>query len=176
MTGFAAPLRPTTGCVSPPIPPAIEFGFAQDTSGLLAALGLNTFFSGSSAADIGVSAEVGNDPSLFAASQQGFGEDADNAAALADFASRPLESRSGASLSDFYEQVVTETIQATAVTQSVTEGFRLFRNTLEGQHLGISGVSIDDEVVNMITYQRVYQASARFIAAIGELLDVLANL
>lgn len=154
----------------------IEFGFAQDTSGLLAALGLNTFFTGSSAADIGVNAALRNDPHLFAASQHGFGEDADNAALLADFARRPLESRSGASLAEFYEQIVAETTQAAAVTQSVTEGFRMFRNTLEGQHLALSGVSIDDEVVNMITYQRVYQASARFIAAIGELLDVLVNL
>ena len=68
------------------------------------------------------------------------------------------------------------TTQASAVTQAVTEGFRVYQRTLESQHLGISGVSIDDEIVNMITYQRVYQASARFIAAIGELLDVLVNL
>ena len=38
--------------------PDIEFAFPGDTSGVLAALGLNTFFTGSTAATIGVNDEV----------------------------------------------------------------------------------------------------------------------
>jgi flagellar hook-associated protein 1 FlgK len=154
----------------------IEFGFAQDTSGLLAALGLNTFFTGTSSSNIGVSEIVGEDPGMFATSQNGFGQDADNAVVLADFANRPLDAANSQTFTDVYEQFVSEVAEAAAVNHSLTEGFRVFRNTLESQQLGISGVSIDDEVVKMITYQRVYQASARFIAAIGELFDVLVNL
>ena len=42
--------------------------------------------------------------------------------------------------------------------------------------LGTSGVSIDEEAVKMITYQRAYQAAARYIKAVADLLDLLANL
>jgi flagellar hook-associated protein 1 FlgK len=62
------------------------------------------------------------------------------------------------------------------VARSVAEGFRVFQKTLEGEQLGISGVSIDEEAVRMISYQRTFQASARYIATISELLDVLVNL
>lgn len=156
--------------------PELEFGFANDTSGLLASLGVNTFFSGTSSSDIGVNSVVRDDPSTFAASLGGFGEDADNAMILAEFGDRPLESQNNSSLIELYDSMINETTQASAVTQSVTDGFRTFQQTLESQQLGITGVSIDDEVVKMITYQRIYQASARFIAAIGELMDTLVNL
>jgi flagellar hook-associated protein 1 FlgK len=58
----------------------------------------------------------------------------------------------------------------------VAEGFRVFEETLRGQQLGLSGVSLDDEAVRLITFQRAYQASARFIATISEILELLVNL
>lgn len=58
----------------------------------------------------------------------------------------------------------------------MAEGFRSFHATLEGEHLGLSGVSLDEEAVNMMTFQRSYQASAKVISTIDELLDVLVNL
>jgi flagellar hook-associated protein 1 FlgK len=154
----------------------VEFAFAGDTSGVLAALGLNTFFEGSSATDLGVSQYLRDEPARFAASRGGIGMDGENAAAMADFANQPLESRNGDSLIEAYERMTSELAQASSATQALTEGFRVFHHTLEGQHLAISGVSIDDEAVKMIAYQRAYQASARFIATISELLNVLVNL
>ena len=74
----------------------IEFGFADDTSGVLAALGLNTFFTGTVATDIGISQLVRQDPSLFAASGGGIGEDSETAAELA-ICSRRSWHRKGAS-------------------------------------------------------------------------------
>ena len=58
----------------------------------------------------------------------------------------------------------------------MTEGFLTFARTLEGQHLGMTGVSVDEEAVKMIAYQRAFQASARFISTIDELLNTLVNL
>ena len=66
--------------------------------------------------------------------------------------------------------------QSASVAKSVAEGFRVFKETLEGQKFGISGVSLDEEAVKMITYQRQFQASSRLIAAIDELLEVLINI
>ena len=40
----------------------------------------------------------------------------------------------------------------------------------------ISGVSIDEEAINMISLQRIFQATARYIATIQEMLDTLVSL
>ena len=52
----------------------------------------------------------------------------------------------------------------------------MFENTLDGQLQAVAGVNLDEEAINLITLQRIYQASARFIQTAAELLDVLINL
>lgn len=156
--------------------PLVTFSFANDTSGALAALGINTFFSGAGASDIGVSDVIRNDPTKFAASKTGIGEDSTNAELLSDLLSVPLASQSNRSLANMYDALTGETAQGTAVSKSVAEGFRVFQRTLEGQYLAVSGVNMDEEAVKLIAYQRAFQASARVISTISDMLDVLVNL
>jgi flagellar hook-associated protein 1 FlgK len=47
---------------------------------------------------------------------------------------------------------------------------------LEAQSQSVSGVNLDEEALDMIALQRTYQASARFISTISELLDILVNI
>ena len=156
----------------------IEFAFSGDTSGVLAALGLNTFFTGSTAANIGVNAEVKgiDNAGKFAASLGGIGEDSRNAERLAAFLDQPIASASNASLTDLYNQMLNEITQGSSVSKSVAEGFRTFEGTLQGQQQAVSGVSIDEEAVKMLTLQRIYQASAKYIQTISDLLEMLVKL
>jgi len=156
--------------------PNVQFAFAEDTSGALAALGVGTFFTGTGAGDIGVSDVVKANPATFAASAGGIDADTDQAVELASFLDRPLEAKDGESLAVLYDRMVADTTQGAAVARAVSEGFETFHQTLEAQNLAISGVSIDEEAVRMIQFQRAFQASARFIRTISELLDVLVNL
>lgn len=156
--------------------PLVTFGFANDTSGTLAALGVNTFFSGSGASDIGINSIVQSDPSKFAASAGGIGEDSDIAVKLANLLNAPLASLGGSKLSVQYDRMIGEVTQGAAVTKSVADGFRSFHGTLEGQLLAIQGVNIDEEAIRMIAYQRAFQASARVVSTISELLETLVNL
>ena len=98
--------------------PNQEFSFANDTSGVLTSLGINTFFSGSTALDMGVNSYVQNNPSLFAASQGGIGTDTKNAVQLASFASAPLTSRNGNSITDLYNNMVNNVTQGSTQAQS----------------------------------------------------------
>ncbi len=116
------------------------------------------------------------DPAKFAASAGGIGKDTANAVALAGFLDRPLDSQSGASIGDLYSSLAGDVTQQSAVSKAVAEGFRVFQLTLDGQRLAISGVNIDEETVNLISYQRMYQASARFISTVNEMLETLINL
>lgn len=156
--------------------PDLQFSFANDNSGALAALGLNTFFTGTTAADIGVNQAVVNDPGKFAASSAGIGIDTGNATKLARFMNQPLSSAGGATLTDVYNQMVGDVTQGSSVAQSVAQGNQTFQQTLQGRQSSVSGVSIDEEAVKMITYQRAYQASARLIATINDLLNTLMQI
>ena len=92
------------------------------------------------------------------------------------FLNTPLNSQNGRTLAQLYDKLVSDTAQGSAASKSATEGFRTFQSTLDGQKLAVSGVNMDEEAVKMISYQRAYQASAKVIATINELLDTLLKL
>src|SRR5207244_647007 len=122
----------------------ITFAFADDTSGALAALGLNTFFRGSGSTDIGVSQDVRSDPAKFAASAGGVGEDTHNGERLAGLLNAPLDSHEGQSLAALYDNVQIGVAQGAQAAKGAADGFRSFQQTLQSQHLSISGVNIDE--------------------------------
>lgn len=154
----------------------LEFSFAKDTSGTLAALGLNTFFTGSNALDIGVNAVVTADAGKFNASKSGIAADTETATLLAAFLDAPLDTQNGASLNVLYSSLTSEVTQGSSVARGVADGSRIFEQTLVGQQLATSGVSLDEEAVKMISYQRALQASSKYIKALDELLEILVNL
>ena len=156
--------------------PDQQVAFANDTSGLLAALGLNTFFTGADARNLGINSYVSADPLKFSTSAGGVGEDAAIALRLALFHDEPLTSQGGLNLAEIYDSLSAEITQSSTAARSVAEGARVFENQLKGQSQAITGVSIDDEVLKMIQYQRSFQASAKYIAALDELLQILVAL
>ncbi|MGW8256983.1 MAG: flagellar hook-associated protein FlgK [Thermoguttaceae bacterium] len=153
-----------------------EFSFANDTSGTLAALGLNIFFTGSTVDNIGVSTELKADPGKFAASDNGIGAGTDNALLLANFRDQSLDSQNGQSLDMLYQNLVSSTAQNSANAQSAADAAQAFQSTIEGQNLAVSGVNLDEEAVQMIAYQRAYQASAKFIGVVSQLFEILVQL
>jgi flagellar hook-associated protein 1 FlgK len=154
----------------------LQFSFQEDTSGLLAASGMNTFFVGDSASTIDINSVVRKDPRMLAASLTGVGSGTENALKLAAAFDEPLAGLSGRSIKESFEDIVVRTTQDINVQSGVSDGLRNFYKTLEGQHLSISGVNLDEEAVKMIFYQRAFQASSRVIQASSELLEVLVNL
>jgi flagellar hook-associated protein 1 FlgK len=153
-----------------------QIAFGQDSSGFLAAMGINTFFSGTNAFDIGVSQDVVNDPSKFAASQGGVGQDTNNAVQLAGFLNTPLASQNGDSISDLHSNLVNEVSQSASVAIANATGASTLQASLVSQNSAVSGVSIDEETINMLEYQKTYEASAKYISVLSGLIDTLVNL
>jgi len=156
--------------------PVLEFSFARDTSGTLAALGGNTFFTGTKGSNMRLNEGLLNDASKLALSSGGIGSDTRNGESLAALLTTPLESTGQLSLTQVYERWMGETAQASALAQAVADGYRSFHSTLEGEHLGFSGVNLDEEAVNMMVYQQTFQVAAKVISTISELLEVLTSL
>jgi flagellar hook-associated protein 1 len=124
-------------------------------------------FSGGTAATIGVAI---TDPTLLAASGTP-GGNLDGSVALT--MSQLGNSAAGADTSyrTLIGTLATETQRAgqqAAVQQSVTD-------SVDALATSSSGVSIDEETANLLTYQRSYQASSRVLSTIDETLDILIN-
>ena len=155
---------------------AVSFSFAEDTSGVLAALGINTFFVGNSADSIGVRSGIIQDSSQLAISSDGVGNGAGNALKIAEAFNEPTDLLGGRSLSGIYGTIVSETTRDINTQKGVLDGLRNFLQSLEAKHLGISGVNLDEEAVKMLLYQRAFQATSKLVTVVSEMLDTLVNI
>ncbi|MAT68076.1 MAG: flagellar hook-associated protein FlgK [Planctomycetaceae bacterium] len=153
-----------------------QIAFSGDTSGVLAALGINTFFTGSTAGGLGVNENLLSDGSKFAAADDGVGVGTENAIKLVQLHDTALENLNGNTITGLYDQLINETTQGATVAAAVADGLRVFEGTLEGSAQEVSGVNLDEEAIDMIMLQRTYQASARYIQTLSDLLDILVAL
>ena len=56
------------------------------------------------------------------------------------------------------------------------EGSEAVANEANNRRQSVEGVNLDEELVNLTTYQQAFNASARMIQAANELFDVLVNM
>ncbi|HVX57540.1 MAG TPA: flagellar hook-associated protein FlgK [Candidatus Saccharimonadales bacterium] len=153
-----------------------QLKFSSDTSGALADLGINTFFTGSNSGNIGVNQTVVNNPSLFATGQGGGASDGSNALALAQFADQPSTALGGSSINTFYNTTITKLGQNAASQSALASGSNGYLTTLTNQQQQTSGVSLDEEAINVMTYQHAYQATARYITTVDQMLNALMQI
>ena len=154
----------------------LEISFSDDSSGVLAMLGVNTFFTGSDAGDIGVNKVVSNNPSYIAAASDHILGDNRTALAIAGLREQGIDALNGSSLADFWNQHVQDIAIRSSATQQQVEADAVVRESLESQRQTISGVNTDEEAINLLTFQRAYQGSARFVQVIDELFQTLLSL
>lgn len=155
---------------------ALEFTFSQDSSGVLAALGVNTFFTGSDSGDIAVNAALKQRPALLAAARNGEPADNQTALAIARLESQSVAALGGLSLKDSYQGMVNDLAARAARSQSDAEAADTIRETLAAQREALSGVSLDEEAVNLLKSQRAFQGAARVVAAVDELLQTILSI
>ncbi len=152
------------------------FGFSNDQTGLLAALGMNGLFTGADAQTMGVNQAIVDDPQLLAGAFSTDPDDTgDNTAALAmaDVQNGLFLLNGSATINDFYESVVVGIgVDARAANATLTVE-QTFVETFQRRRQEISGVSLDEEVASLILYQRAFEASARVITVTDRMLEVL---
>ncbi|GIW98087.1 MAG: flagellar hook-associated protein 1 [Pirellulaceae bacterium] len=155
---------------------SLQFTFQNDSSGFLAAAGINTFFVGESANTIDLNPAVVENPEMFAGSLSGPGNGTENALRMAEAFDLPQSELGDRSIKQVYEDMVVRMTQDINVQAGISDGLRNYMRTVEAEHLAASGVNLDAEAVKMIFYQRAFQATSRLIKASSEMLDVLVNL
>ncbi|MHC4246834.1 MAG: FlgK family flagellar hook-associated protein, partial [Planctomycetota bacterium] len=156
--------------------PGNEIAFSDDSSGALAALGVNGLFTGTSASEITVDQSVLDDPSLLATSNDFTSGGNDTALAIVELENRSIEAFGGRSLREKWQSEVNTLAVATGAARTRYESSILVRESLEAQNQAVSGVSIDEEAIDLMTLQRQFQAAARFITVIDEAMQVLLSI
>lgn len=152
---------------------AVEFSFSQDSSSVLASLGVNTFFTGSDAGDIAVNAALKARPTLLAAAKNGEPGDNQTALAIARLEGQSVAALGNISLKSGYQDLVNNVAAQAARAQSDAEAADSIRETLTSQREALSGVSLDEEAVNLMRSQRAFQGAARIITAVDEMLQTI---
>jgi flagellar hook-associated protein 1 FlgK len=134
------------------------------------------FFSGTDAATITVNAALVNNPSLVQASGDATAT-GDNSVALS-LAQLDDTTQSGLndeSFSDYYSQSVADLGNALSTANTQVTDQTSVSTMLATQRSSISGVSVDEEMTNLMGFQRAYEASAQLVTTINTLMgDTLA--
>lgn len=155
---------------------AVELSFSQDSSGVLASLGVNSFFKGSDARDIAVDQRLFERPSLISAARNGQPGDNQTARAIADLQNSAIASLGGQSLKTKYEAMINNVASTASGAKNTAASASAVRETLLTQREMLSGVSMDEEAINLMKYQRAYQGAARVVAAVDELMQTMLSL
>jgi flagellar hook-associated protein 1 FlgK len=134
-------------------------------------------FTGTNAGDIGVNAALVTDPTLLqAAGVNGAPGDNQVALALAQLANKAQAGLSNQTFSQRYAQTVAGFGQAIASVNSGLEDQSLVEAMLVRQRDAVSGVSLDEEMTDIMRFQKAYQASAKVISTVDEMLDTVLNM
>lgn len=161
----------------------------QATGSLVSSVNLASSVAGQ-AQNLEVRPDIAADPSLIpqgtlqynAQSNQFYAGEGDNSdtLAMANFLSSPLTMPSAGglgtgsyTLSQYASNIIGQNSVAASNNNTQLTYQQTLVNNLSSQKGALSGVNLDEELSNMITYQQAYTASARVISTMQQLFDVL---
>ena len=129
------------------------------------------FFSGTDASSIAVSVTAAK---IAAASTTGAPGDNTNALRIADLVyDNTLAPLGGATINDSYSSLVTKIGSDSAAATRDSSNATALVDSLTNRRDSISGVSMDEEMTNLIKYQQSYQAAARALTTMDDVLELL---
>lgn len=145
-------------------------------------MGLNAFFEGDSAANIGVVSDYIKDPSslnAFSAPIDGNNEVANAMIQLqydeVDFY-RSNDTTVSETISSFYSFITTNIASDGENSGRSYETSTSLYTTVNSEFQSISGVNMDEELTDLMKYEASYSANAKVITTIDQMLDTLLGL
>lgn len=133
----------------------------------------------SGAAGITVNQLIMDEPDNIAASTNETDGEGANALALSEvftnksLAGNPLGENT--SINSFYDSLIGEMGVEAEEAKRMTENIGILKSQVEEQRMSVSSVSLDEEMSNMIKFQHAYNAAARSMTTIDEMLDRIIN-
>lgn len=165
----------------------LQFALGTDSTGMMAALGINTFFTGSDASTIAVNSQLHENVNYIAAGQvngqqQINAGDNVNATAIGKLADNNVtistvwKTTTNQTISQYYASLVTTVGADTRLAKTNSEYHATLTSDLDTQVSSASGVNLDEEMANLIKYQHSYTAAAKLITTADQMLQTLLGL
>jgi len=139
----------------------------------------NDFFdpAGTTALQITISDVVMNNLNAIAASTAAtLTGDGSNALALSDIRSELLMNGGTQTIEEYYSDTIGRLGAEAKGVFIDAEGQRLVMNQISARRENVRGVSINEEATNLIVFQRAYQAAARIVTMVDEMMQSVLNM
>jgi len=137
----------------------------------------NDFFTGTSASDIAVNSEIVNDVKKIAAAESAGGVPGDNSNAIAIAnLQNELAIHNSATFDSYYNSLVSDVGNEVRKAHVTFEHQSAMITHLDNYRESLSGVSLDEEMINLIKFQHAYEAAAKLIGTVDELLNTVINM
>lgn len=148
----------------------------SDSTGFLSATGLNNFFTGTDATNIDVDDRFRNSPFAIATSRTGAVADTQNLESLAAIRDSLSLDDGQATLGSFLEEANTEIGFRVQSTRSVQITLSDLKFEIETERDAVSGVDVNEELINLTSHQRNFEAAIQVVRAVEAMLDELFNI
>jgi len=156
----------------------VYVGLDNDTANFGGSFGVNKFFDGKDASDISLRSDFIEDPSKIAAYKtpaKGDNEVANEILQLQfqeiTFYKNGTESKN--TIAGYYRSMTVTLANEAKSTTDQKEATQTLFTSISNEYYSLTGVNIDEELINLEKYQRGYQANARVITTINNMLDAL---
>ena len=145
------------------------------TAGLTATIQGMEFFD-TTADGLKINERVESNPGLFNASVGGDAGNNDMALRLARITDERQETLSGQTFNESVNQAIAGFGQELFNVESQAVDQKAVARMLEEQRISLGGVSIDEEMANLLVFQRAFQANAKLISVLDEMLAEAINI
>ncbi|MEI6512221.1 MAG: flagellar hook-associated protein FlgK [bacterium] len=131
------------------------------------------FFSGTGASNMYVSIPVLNDVNNIATGIQGTPGDGSQALSISRLREKKEVLLRNSTIGDFYGNQLSQIGQDKSYNASALETQQAVVQQLDNLQQSQSGVSLDEEMMNMMRYQRSYQAASHYISVCDQVIQTL---
>jgi len=121
-------------------------------------------------------AAISSDPSKIFAGTTGYDGDGGLALSMSQLRAQKLSDLGDRTFSDFYSASVSGLANDIGQAKAQTETFGSILDQISAQADSISGVSIDEEMADLMRYQRSYQAAARVLTILDQTTEDIINM
>lgn len=153
------------------------FGMTIDPATGLPTTG-QAFFTGSSADTMALDQDVAADVNLIAAATTAATVPGDNrnAVAIADLQNQLIMNGGGTTFDNYYSALASGVGNDVSNASANQEYESAMLTHLENYRESVSGVSLDEEMVNLVKFQHAYEAAAKVITTVDDMLNTVMNM
>jgi flagellar hook-associated protein 1 FlgK len=144
-----------------------------DSTGILSALGLNSFFTGIDASTIAVANRLIENPNELATSASGDIADTSNLARMLGLRDERLAGENGLTFEDFLGEIGSEIGFRVKTSRALQQNVAELGYQYESEIASISGVDLNEEMLNLAQHQKSYEAAIQVIRTIEAMFDEL---